>query len=537
MRLLIAAALVIGIAPNAALAQATPATPAVNPAAVIDLRTTAGVASVNGQWRYSDARIESAPFRSAGADKRASGPPNATYVLAPAAVTSDVDDATWEAIAPESLEDRRGTGKVSFNWYRLHVTIPQRVGKVDPTGDDVVFEIVIDDYSEIAVNGKIAVELGKSGGGPIAGWNTPNRVIVAHHVQPGQTFVITVLGVNGPISTAPENYIWARSATLDFYKPGVLARIAPDRGGKIVRVDPALDAVVPAHATIEKVATGFQFTGGPVWVRDGNFLLFSDPNANTIYRWSPDDGQISIYRTKSGYAGADIGEYVQPGSNGLTLDAQGRLTIDEMGRRRVTRLEKNGTLVVLADQYEGKRFNSPNDLVYRSDGALYFTDPPFGLPQVFDDPRKELPYSGVFCVCNGTLKLVSRDFTGPNGLAFSPDEKYLYVDNWDAHRKVINRYEVLPDGELVRGVKWADLTNKPGDDALDGMKVDKRGNVYVAGPGGLWIFSPAGRVIGRIMPSEEPHNLTFGDADGKTLYITALTSIYRVRLNVEGVRP
>jgi gluconolactonase len=346
-----------------------------------------------------------------------------------------------------------------------------------------------------------------------------------------------VLGVNGPISKAPENYIFARSATLDFYRPGLIGRVARDKGGKIVRVDPAIDAVIPQHATIEKVATGFEFTEGPVWVRSGNYLLFSDPNANTIYRWTPDDGQVSVFRTKSGYAGADIGEYVQPGSNGLTLDAQGRLTIDEMGRRRVTRLEPNGSITVLADRYEGKRFNSPNDLVYRSDGALYFTDPPFGLPRVFDDSRKELAYSGVFCVCNGVVKLVSKDFTGPNGLAFSPDEKYLYVDDWDAHAKVINRYEVLPDGSLARGVKWADLTGKPGEDALDGMKVDKLGNVYVAGPGGLWIFSPAGRVIGRIVPSEEPHNMTFGDADGKTLYIAALTSIYRVRLNVEGIRP
>jgi gluconolactonase len=520
-----------------AFAQTTPPVPAVNAESVVDLRTAAGVSLVQGQWRYTDAQIASVPFRVAGPDRKPSGPADIAHQLQPAALAENFDDSQWQAIAPESLEDRRGTGKVSFNWYRIHVTIPQRLGKVDPTGDDVVFEIVMDDYSEIAVNGKMTTVLGQVGGGTIAGWNAPNRVVVAHDVRPGQQFTIAVLGINGPISQAPENYIWVRSATLDFYRPGKIERVVADAGGTIKRIDPALNAILPADATIQKVATGFEFTEGPVWVRDGNYLLFSDPNANMIYRWNPDDGIVSIYRAKSGYAGLDIGEYVQPGSNGLTLDAQGRLTVDEMGRRRVTRIEKNGTVTVLADNYQGKRFNSPNDLVYRSDGALYFTDPPFGLPKVFDDPRKELPYSGVFCVINGQVKLVSTDFTGPNGLAFSPDEKYLYVDDWDAHHKAINRYEVQPNGDLTNGVLWADLTNEAGEDALDGMKVDKLGNVYVAGPTGLWIFNPAGKVIGRIIPPEEPHNLTWGDADGKTLYIAALTSIYRVRFNVEGIRP
>lgn len=144
----------------------------------------------------------------------------------------------------------------------------------------------------------------------------------------------------------------------------------------------------------------------------------------------------------------------------------------------------------LADRYDGKRLNSPNDLVYRSDGALYFTDPPFGLPRFFDDARKELPYSGVFCLINGELELVNKDLTGPNGLAFSPDEKYLYVDNWDAKRKVIMRYEVHPDGTLSDGQVFLDVTSEPGGDAWDGLKVDVQGNLYAAGPGGLWIVSP-----------------------------------------------
>jgi len=527
----------LAIARGIARAQATPPTPAVNPDSVVDLRTTSGAGLVEGQWRFSDASLRNVPFRLAGADRKPTGPADVTHELWPAATAPDFDDRSWRAITPESLEDRRGPGKVSFVWYRLHFTIPKRLGGVDPTGDDVVFEIVMDDYSEIAVNGKMQYTFGQTGGGVIAGWNAANRVVVTHDAKPGQQFTVAILGVNGPISAAPQNYIWVRSATLDFFKPGKIERVSHDAGGKILRLDPALDAILPASATIEKVATGFEFTEGPVWVRDGNYLLFSDPNANMIYRWSPDDGAVSIYRAKSGYAGTDIGEYIQPGSNGLTLDRQGRLTVDEMGRRRVVRIEKNGTVTVLADRYDGKRFNSPNDLVYRSDGALYFTDPPFGLPKVFDDPRKELPYSGVFCVLNGQVKLVTKDFTGPNGLAFSPDEKYLYVDDWDDHHKAINRYDVLPGGELANGTLWADLTNEPGEDSLDGMKVDTLGNVYVAGPSGLWIFSPAGKIIGHIMPPEEPHNLTWGDADGKTLYIAALTSIYRVRFNIAGIRP
>ncbi|HMD03260.1 MAG TPA: SMP-30/gluconolactonase/LRE family protein, partial [Candidatus Baltobacteraceae bacterium] len=401
-----AAALAVALLPAAASAQATPSTPAVNPDSVVDLRTSAGIALVGGQWRYSDARVESAPFHLAGPDRKPSGPADVTNALQPAAMTPDFDDSTWEKISPESLEDRRGPGKVSFNWYRLHFTVPKTLGGLDTTGDDVVFEIVMDDYSEISINGAMPVTLGQVGAGVIAGWNAPNRVVVAHNVVPGQEFTISVLGVNGPISIAPQNYIWVRSATLDFFKPNKIERVAHDIGGKILRVDPKIDAILSQSAAIEKVATGFEFTEGPVWVRNGNYLLFSDPNANMIYRWSPGDGQISIYRAKSGYAEPDIGQYVQPGSNGLTLDSKGRLTIDEMGRRRVTRIEPNGNVTVLADNYKGKRFNSPNDLVYRSDGALYFTDPPFGLPKVFDDPRKELAYSGVFCVIDGKVKLV-----------------------------------------------------------------------------------------------------------------------------------
>jgi len=292
---------------------------------------------------------------------------------------------------------------------------------------------------------------------------------------------------------------------------------------------------VPAAPRFEKLASGFLFIEGPVWAPEGH-LLFSDPNANRIYRYAG-DGQVSVYRTRSGYAGVDVGEYNQPGSNGLALDPEGRLTICEHGNRRITRLEKNGTLTVLAERHEGKRLNSPNDLVYRSDGALYFTDPPFGLPKLFDDPRKELPYSGVFLLRDGALRLVTSDLSGPNGLAFSPDERYLYVDNWDVGRKVVMRYEVAADGGLSNGRVFFDMTREPGEQALDGLKVDRRGNLYVSGPGGIWVISAAGGHLGTLRFPELPANFAWGDEDRRALYVTARTGLYRVRLEVGGARP
>ena len=325
---------------------------------------------------------------------------------------------------------------------------------------------------------------------------------------------------------------------MSFYKaaPGPIAITPSEVNVEVIRKDPAIDAIVGPNPKIFKLAEGFQFTEGPIWIRDGGYLLFSDPNANTMYKYAP-DGQLSVFRTPSGYSGTDIAEYGQPGSNGLTVDGQGRLTINEHGNRRVTRLEKDGTLTVLADRYQGKRLNSPNDLVYRSDGTLYFTDPPFGLPKFFDDPRKELPYSGVFSLHQGKLQLVTTDFTGPNGIAFSPDEKYLYVTNWDDKKKVIMRYEAQPDGTVTNGKLFFDMTSTPGEDALDGMKVDQQGNLYVSGPGGLWVISAEGKHLGTIIAPKHPHNMAWGDEDGKTLYLCARSGLYRMRLNIAGVRP
>jgi len=536
---ILAVALLLAWTPQRAAAQAWAAQqpPYGRPDATIDLRTKEGVNLVKGAWRYSDAKIVDADFRGPGADLKPTGAPIKTYDYTPHAGPANFDDSTWETLDPVSLDARRSTGEICFNWYRINLTIPGKIANLDPTGATVALEIVIDDYAEVWINGKLPAVLGQTGGAVVKGFNAPNRVILTHDAKPGEQFQVAVFGINGPISASPQNFIWVRSAALDFYAPGHGTGVQPVET-QITRKDPALDSIISPGTKIERVASGFLFTEGPVWVREGGYLLFSDPNNNLIYRWSQDDG-VSVFRTHSGYTGMNIGEYGQPGSNGLTLDRLGRLTINEHGNRRVTRLEKNGQLAVLADQYQGKRLNSPNDLVYKSDGALYFTDPPFGLPKFYDDPRKELSFSGVYRVSpdGKDVTLVSKDLKGPNGLAFSPDEKYFYVDNWEDTRKVILRYDVMADGSLANPITFFDMTGAPGEDALDGMKVDQKGNLFVSGPGGIWIISAEGKHLGTVEGPEHPHNMAWGDEDGKTLYLCALTGLYRIRVNVPGIRP
>ena len=500
------------------------------PDAIVDLRTREGAALVNGQWRYADARVEPVDFKGPGADLRASGAPVKTLDVTPKAGIAGFDDSSWATIDPTSLEARRTNGKLSFNWYRINVAIPERIGNLPTTGTTVILEVVVDDYAEVWVDGKLPRTLGQIGGALVKGFNAPNRVVLTRDARPGQRIELAIFGANGPLSDPPSNFVWVRSATLDFFKPSMPTAVT---GVSVQRVDPRIDTILPPTPTLEKLAEGFLFTEGPVWVSDGGYLLFSDPNANTIYRWSDDDG-LSVFRTKSGYTGVDVGEYGQPGSNGLALDSDGRLTVNEHGNRRVVRLEKTGNVTVLADRYDGKRFNSPNDLVYKSDGSLYFTDPPFGLPKFGDDPRKELPYSGVFRWKDGRVELVAKDVDGPNGIAFSPDERTLYVGNWDEKKKVVLKYDVMPDGRVGAGRVFYDMTSAPGADAIDGIKVDQAGNLYVSGPGGLWILSPDGTHIGTIAGPEQPHNMAWGGADHRTLFMTAQHGLYRLRLNISG---
>jgi len=528
------AALLTGLLPLLARAQVTGDPPFQRPDAIVDLRTRAGTELVQGVWRFHEAQVVPGTNRAPGPDLRPSGTPVKTLDLEPRAGVAAFDDSGWERIDPPALEARRGNGKVSFAWYRLTLTVPQRIGPVPVDGSTLVFEVVVDDYAEIWVDGKLPTVLGQSGGGVVRGFNAPSRVVLSRNAQPGQTFRVAVFAMNGPVSAVPTNFLWFRSATLDVYRSPAVSRL-PAPAFSVDRKDPALDVVVPLGARPEELATGFGFTEGPVWSPDGD-LLFSDPNENTLYRWTR-DGQVSVFRTKSGYAGVDISEFKQPGSNGLTFDPQGRLTVCQHGERRVIRIEPTGAITVLADRYQGKRLNSPNDLVYKKDGALYFTDPPFGLPKFFDDPRKELSFSGVYRVKDGQVTLVAKDLSGPNGVAFSPDEKFLYVTNWDERKKVVMRYPVKADGTLTAGSVFFDMTSAPGEEALDGMKVDAEGHLFVSGPGGVWVISGEGKHLGTLKFPQLPANMAWGDADGRTLYLTARTSVYRLRLGVPGIRP
>ena len=323
---------------------------------------------------------------------------------------------------------------------------------------------------------------------------------------------------------------------------------------EIQKLDPALDQIVPAKATLERVATGFnKWTEGPAWTREGS-LMFAEIPANNIVKLVPGQG-ATVFIHPSGYKGTEPYKGREPGSNGMTLDAKGRLTVAGHAGRTVWRLESldpKAQVTVLADSYQGKKLSSPNDLVYKSDGSLYFTDPPYGLPSHDDtDPTKELQVNGVYRIPNALqqkpgappdrdkLQLVIGDLARPNGIAFSPDEKYLYIA--ESGKKVWLRYRVQPDGSVTEGAlfldPFADKTTDPkATDVPDGIRVDKKGNLYGSGPSGVWIISPDGKHLGTIKVPERVSNVAWGDKDAKTLYVTASTSIYRIKLKIPGVR-
>jgi gluconolactonase len=299
-------------------------------------------------------------------------------------------------------------------------------------------------------------------------------------------------------------------------------------------------------AKIERITETYGWTDGPVWVSAGGYLLFSDISANLIYKWAPGAARATVFLERSGFTGPDVTgvgplqnnghrDFYQIGSNGLTLDRQGMVVICAQADRQIVRLEQDGRRTVLAAQFEGKRLNSPNDVIFKSDGALYFTDPPAGLRGRDKDPKKELNFNGVFLLKDGKLDAIVRDLPLPNGIALSQDERFLYIS--DTVKKVLLRFDVQPDDSVANGKLFADMSSEKAPGAVDGMKVDQKGNVYSTGPGGVWIISPEGRHLGTIAFPEDASNLAFGDSDGKMLYVTARSSVYRLHLIVSGARP
>ena len=316
--------------------------------------------------------------------------------------------------------------------------------------------------------------------------------------------------------------------------------------GSVRRLDPALDNLISPSAKVEKVAANFGFTEGPLWVRRDGSLLFSDLPNNAIMQWTQ-DGKVTVFR-RPVFAGS-YPEGAQIGSNGLTLDPEGFLISAEHGNRRIARTEVvrnrepvyDGPVTVLADRYQGKRLNSPNDVISKRNGDIYFTDPT-GLNRNYPEgaagaPHQELDFNGLYRVtARGNLELLARDIPYPNGLAFSSDEKKLYVSNTRPEKKWMV-YDVKPDGSIFNGRVFLDMTKEPGEGVPDGMKVDEEGNVYATGPGGVLVISPKGKHLGTIQLPEIPSNCAFGDADGQTLFITARSSVYRIRLKVPGRLP
>lgn len=303
--------------------------------------------------------------------------------------------------------------------------------------------------------------------------------------------------------------------------------------GSVERLDSALDALLSPNAAMQKLAEGFDWTEGPVWM-PGGYLLFSDVPLNTIFKWEPRTG-VSIFLQPSGYTGtAPRGG--EPGSNGLTHDKQGRLILCQHGNRRVARLDESGEISPVAEFYRMRRFNSPNDVVVKKNGDIYFTDPPYGLVGNVDDPNKEIPFQGVYRVGkDGQVTLLTSELSRPNGLAFSPDEKTLYVANSDPSNAVWMAYPVNENGKLGVGRVFFDATRMTaGKKGLpDGLKVDKRGNLWATGPGGVFIFSPEGKHLGTLATGEATGNCAWG-GDGSVLYIMADRYLARIKTLTKG---
>ena len=303
---------------------------------------------------------------------------------------------------------------------------------------------------------------------------------------------------------------------------------------KIEKLDDALDALIDVNAKIEVISTGHQWSEGPVWIKDGSYLLWSDVPRNKMSKWDPATGKTTVFMDPSGYDGPKT-KWGEPGSNGLLLDANGLLTVCDHGNRRVYRVEKDGTKTTICDSFEGKKFNSPNDLIIHSNGDIYFTDPPYGLK---DEASREIKWHGVYRVKpDGTVSLLTKEMTRPNGIGLSPDEKTLYIAQSDKELPVFKSWPIKKDGTLGKGKVLLDTSPwvKKGDPGMpDGMAVDAQGNIWGTGPGGVMIISPKGKLLGRIMMGKPTANCAFGE-DGSTLFITSSDFICKVKTKAKGL--
>lgn len=500
------------------LAAATPGQESLPPLTTVDLATVAGAAQVAAAWRYHDARVVEVGFVAPGQDRRPGDVPNRTLDVEPKAGARDFDDGAWPVIAADSLAQRRGNGRLCFGWYRLSFTLPERVGDVAIAGRTVAFELVLDDYAEVWVDGVLPRHLGQRGGSLIAGWNAANRVLLTHRAFAGQRFSLAVFGANGPLSEPPANYLWIRRARLLI---GDTQDLGQERPATWHRYDPRLDAAVSPQAQLVTVSDGHTWVEGPAWDRQRRCLYFADIPRNQVLRWAPGE-PTRVHVQPAGYTGEAPFAGREPGANGLAVDADGALWLCQHGDRRIVRRAADGAFTPIVERIDGRRLNSPNDLLLAPNGDLWFTDPPFGLPLQFEDPGRELPFAGVWRrTPDGVCTALFDDLRGPNGLALSPDGRTLYVSDadpaapkwWAAELrdgKVAAR-RVLCDASAWRGVRAG---------FPDGMEVDPAGHLFACGPGGLYVFHPDGTLLGWLDLGAATSNCAFGD-DARTLFVTA----------------
>jgi gluconolactonase len=477
-----------------------PARPFGDPVAVVDLMDADAAESLAVAWRFVDAAIVEVDSNDPGPDLRPTGPAVRSHDVSPRPRAPGWDDAAWRGIEPPSLSARRGHGHFALGWFRTAITLPARIGDTEVEGTTVVFEIVADDYSEVWVDGRLSASPGDSGGGPVSGFNAPNRVVLTRSAEPGHTYDVAVLAMNAPLSVSPPNFLWVRSAVLDVYTP-----LPPhEPAGRIERRDPALDAILADGARVERIATGFSGLAGMVWT--DHALLFCDARANTIHRYDPVEERIGIWRSHSGYAGGDVGRLDEPGARGLAVDERERVIIAERGNRRVVRMERSAAITVLAVRFEDRAFEGPRDVAIDARGALWFTDGSSVLR--VDDA--------------GSVTLASREPGPTNGLALSADGDVLFV----ALAGRVVRRPIARDGSVGASDVALDL----GRAAIEALVVDARGNLFVAGASSVTVASAEGRVLGVIALSEPAVGLAWGGDDGRTLFVAGRTSLYRVGL-------
>ena len=502
-------------------------------------RPTTGAALVGGQWRYADARVEEIDFverragragparprRRAEPHLRRRAPRRGARLrrlrLARRSPPAETHAPPRRRPRVLQLVPHRGDDPRAGRRLRPHRLRPSCSRSSSTTTPRC--------GSTASCRSRWATPAARSS----AASTRPTASCSPRDARPGERFTIAVFGINGPISASPRNYIWMRTATLDFY--------AADRAAA---AEPAELEVAPTRGStrssrrarvLERVAGGFEFTEGPLWSPDGA-LLFSSPNTNVIYRLDPTAGRVTVFRSKSGYAGVDIGRYHQPGSNGLTFDPQGRLTMCQHGNRRVLRVNPHGDTTVLADRYDGRRLNSPNDLVYRSDGTLYFTDPPFGLPDGVRRPGEGAAVQRrLRASATATCRSSPTSCAGPTASPSRPTSATCTSATGTPTRKVVMRYDARRRGRLRRGPLRHDRRARRGRDRRHQGR-PRAATSTSAAPAASGSSRPTASSSALLELPEAPHNLAWGDADGRALYVTALTSIYRLRL-ASRIRP